>query len=156
MINYLNNKPLDEYVPQTGFLSLMMTGDGASLGTKFGITFMGKWVWTLKDYIDMSFMNLFNPKYLFKDYETKGTAEPLDNFTLFDDDDATEKEKQLLIAQYKERTSKMDPKEAGELLSTPEEDTEYLLKWQILTRMHWEQDWRNEVVQHFKPPYKLE
>ena len=39
----------------------------------------------MKDYIDMSFMNLFNPRYLFKDYETKGTQEPLANFALFDD-----------------------------------------------------------------------
>lgn len=80
LINYIYNKPLDEYVPQTGFLSLMMTGDGMCIGAKHGITFFGKWVWELKDYIDMSFMNLFNPKYLFKDYETKGIAEPIDNF----------------------------------------------------------------------------
>ena len=75
----------------------MMTGNGNAIGSKFGISIVGKWVWHLKDFIDMSFMNLFNPKYLFKDYETKGTAEPLDNFTLFDDaDDKDKKNKQLM------------------------------------------------------------
>lgn len=47
-----------------------MTGDGKAIGTKFGIAFSGKWVWNMKDYIDRSFMKLFDPKYLFKDYET--------------------------------------------------------------------------------------
>ena len=56
-------------MPQIGFLSLMMTGDGNCLGSKFGICFVGKWVWHLKDFIDMSFMDLFNPAYLFNDYE---------------------------------------------------------------------------------------
>ena len=44
----------------------MMLGDGTAIGSKYGITFCGKWVWHLKDYIDMSFMDLFNAKYLFK------------------------------------------------------------------------------------------
>lgn len=47
-----------------------MTGDGSALGSKHGITFVGKWVWGLKDYIDTGFMKLFDPHYLFKDYET--------------------------------------------------------------------------------------
>lgn len=155
LINYVSNRPLQEYVPQTGFLSLMMTGDGASIGAKFGICFMGKWVWGLKDFIDMSFMNLFNPKYLFKDYETKGTAEPIDNFQLFDDEANEEKEKQARIAGYKELTSKMDPAEAGKILSCDQDDNDYELKWQILTRMHWEEEWRNQVIVHFNPPYKV-
>ena len=69
LINYINEKPLEKYVPQSGFLSLLMTGDGSCIGSKFGISFVGKWVWGMKDFIDMSFMNLFNPKYLYKDYE---------------------------------------------------------------------------------------
>lgn len=77
LVNYVSGKPLQEYVPQTGFLALMMTGDEKAIGAKFGISFVGKWVWRLKDWIDFSFMDLFNPKYLFKDYETQGTKEPL-------------------------------------------------------------------------------
>ena len=45
-----------------------MTGDGKGIGTKFGIAFAGKWVWKMKDHIDRSFMKLFDPNYLFKDY----------------------------------------------------------------------------------------
>jgi len=63
----------------------MMTGDGKALGAKFGITFAGKWVWHMKDFIDRGFMNLFDPKHLFKDYDTQGTHEPLENNELFDD-----------------------------------------------------------------------
>ena len=70
VVKYIEKQPLKEYVPQSGFLSLMMTADGNCIGSKHGIGFVGKWVWGLKDYIDMGFMNLFNPKYLFKDYET--------------------------------------------------------------------------------------
>jgi hypothetical protein len=57
----------------------MMTGDGKCIGSKFGISFIGKWVWEMKDFIDMSFMNLFNPKYLFKDYATQGTLKQMED-----------------------------------------------------------------------------
>ena len=57
-----------KYVPQKEFLSLLMTGDGEAIGTKFGITFRGVWVWRMKDYIDKSFMNLFDANLLFEDY----------------------------------------------------------------------------------------
>ena len=84
----MNSKPLDEYVPQRSFLALLMTGDGKALGTKFGITFAGKWVWRMKDNIDRGFMTLFDPNYLFKDYPTKGSSEPLEKNELFDDEKA--------------------------------------------------------------------
>jgi len=45
----ITKKPLTPYVPQRGFLSLMMTGDEKAIGSKFGITFTGRWVWRLKD-----------------------------------------------------------------------------------------------------------
>ena len=61
VMNYLDGKPLKEYVPQTGFMSLLAVGDGTSIGSKYGITFVGKWVWEMKDYIDVSFMDLFTP-----------------------------------------------------------------------------------------------
>lgn len=50
-----------------------MTGDEKAIGSKFGIAFTGKWVWKMKDRIDTSFMKLFDPQYLFKDYEKLGT-----------------------------------------------------------------------------------
>ena len=61
VMNYLDGKPLEEYVPQTGFLALLAVGDGTSIGSKYGISFVGKWVWEMKNYIDLSFMNLFTP-----------------------------------------------------------------------------------------------
>ena len=63
----------------------MMTGDGSSIGSKFGISFVGKWVWKMKDMIDMSFMDLFNPNYLFEDYKNKGTSIPVEGESLFED-----------------------------------------------------------------------
>lgn len=64
---------LKQYVPQTGFLSLLMTGDSEAIGQRWGISFNGPWVWYMKDYIDRSFMKIFDPHYLFRDYENKGT-----------------------------------------------------------------------------------
>jgi len=153
IVNFIEEKPLEEYVPQTGFLSLMMTGDGNSIGSKFGIAFVGKWVWELKDYIDMSFMDLFNPKYLFKDYETKGTAEPIENYALFDDE---AEDKKKMIAELKAKADAMDGAEAAKILGCEEEEVEFHMRWQILTRMHWEEDFRSDVIAHFKPPYYTE
>ena len=39
---------------------MITLGEDISFGTKFGISFKGKWVWNLKKYIDVSFMNLFH------------------------------------------------------------------------------------------------
>jgi len=47
-----------------------MTGDESCIGTKWGLAFTGKWVWGMKDFIDQSFMDLFSPYYLYKDYDT--------------------------------------------------------------------------------------
>jgi len=41
----------------------------------------------MKDYIDRAFMKLFDPNYLFEDFINQGTAKPLENNELFDDDD---------------------------------------------------------------------
>ena len=54
-------------MPQSGFLSLLMTADGKAIGQKFGIAFTGRWVWQMKDYIDVGFMKLFDARYLFRD-----------------------------------------------------------------------------------------
>ena len=67
IMSFLKNESMTKYVPQRQFLSLMMLGNGKCIGTKFGMTMVGKWVWGMKDYIDLSFMHLFDPKYLFQD-----------------------------------------------------------------------------------------
>lgn len=62
-----------------------MTGDGKAMGTKFGVSFSGRWVWEMKDWIDVGFMHLFQPEFLFKDYENQGTKYPLyENKELFE------------------------------------------------------------------------
>lgn len=125
VVNFIEEKPLLEYVPQTGFLALMMTGDERAVGFKFGITFYGKWVWKMKDFIDVSFMVLFDPSNLFKDYETKKFAEPIDNFQLFDE---STKESKEIIEDCKKKVAEMDPKMAGELLACDPEEEEFHLR----------------------------
>jgi len=74
---FIKGTSMTEYKPQGEFLALFCTGDGKAIGTKFGIAFTGKWVWKMKDYIDVSFMNLFHRDYLFNDFEHKGYTEPI-------------------------------------------------------------------------------
>ena len=73
IVHYLKGEEMQPYVPQRSFLSLLMTGDQKAIGTKFGMSWSGKWVWKMKDYIDVSFVNLFKPQYLYRDYVTQGT-----------------------------------------------------------------------------------
>jgi hypothetical protein len=56
---------------------MLMTSDDYCIGLIFGISFIGKWVLAMKDYVDKNFMKLCAPTYLFKDYATKGCAEPI-------------------------------------------------------------------------------
>lgn len=42
---------------QTDFLSLLSMGDKKAVGCRNSITFKGRWVWKLKNYIDQKFMN---------------------------------------------------------------------------------------------------
>jgi hypothetical protein len=87
----ITKKPLTPYEPQRSFLSLMMTGDEKAIGSKFGITFTGRWVWRLKDWIDRGFMKLFDPNNLFNNYEKNGCSEPLGNDELFEEKKKEEK-----------------------------------------------------------------
>lgn len=54
----LNNQPLVEYEPQSGFMSLLATGDGRAIGQYLGVSLHAGWVWKLKDYIDRRFMRM--------------------------------------------------------------------------------------------------
>jgi NADH dehydrogenase FAD-containing subunit len=107
---FLTGGDLIPYKPQTEFLALMMTGDGKAVGTKFGIAFAGKWVWKMKDYIDVSFMNLFNKHYLFEDFETKGYADPVKDNHLFESENA---EKETVKDEIRTRVNAMGAEEAG-------------------------------------------
>jgi len=55
----LAGKPLRTYRPQRDFLTLLNAGGGIALGAKWGRSFQGRWVMTLKDRIDRRFMRRF-------------------------------------------------------------------------------------------------
>ncbi|MFK7819351.1 MAG: selenide, water dikinase SelD [Planctomycetaceae bacterium] len=55
---FLNNKPLQNYEPQTDFMSLLATGDGRAIGQYKGRAAIGKWVWKIKNHIDRKFMRM--------------------------------------------------------------------------------------------------
>ncbi|MHC4948209.1 MAG: FAD-dependent oxidoreductase [Planctomycetota bacterium] len=55
----LAGRPLASYRPQRDFLTLLNLGDGTALGAKWGRSFAGRWVMTLKDRIDRRFMRRF-------------------------------------------------------------------------------------------------
>lgn len=56
---WLTGRPMRCYKPQSDFLMLLNLGDGRALGTKWGRSFAGRWVMTLKDRIDRRFMKRF-------------------------------------------------------------------------------------------------
>jgi hypothetical protein len=129
-----------------------MTGDGRALGSKFGISFYGKWVWLMKDFIDVSFMQLFAPQKLFVDYENRGTEEPIENFQLFDE--STEATK-TIIEECKKKVAEMDVKTAGEIFGCDADEEDFHLRFQILTRMNTDEEFREGVIANFNPPYAL-
>jgi selenide,water dikinase len=47
------------YRPQRDFLKLISTGDRTAIGTKWGLSLQGPWVWRWKDAIDRRFMDRF-------------------------------------------------------------------------------------------------
>jgi len=148
IVNYIADKPLVPYVPKSGFLITFMTGDGKAIGEKFGICFIGKWVWELLVYFHKSYKDLFDPKNLFNDYENKGTSEPHKNFKLFEEDDNKRE-----LMEMKQQAEEMDSRTAAGILSCDEEESDYHLRWQILIRMHFDKKFRDAVVQNYKPPY---
>lgn len=57
----LDGKPLRKYQPQRSFMSLINMGDGRAVGEWKGRTFVGRWVYMLKNRIDSKFMEKFEP-----------------------------------------------------------------------------------------------
>jgi hypothetical protein len=147
IVNYLKGEDLNEYAPQTEFLALLMTGDRKAVGTKFGMTFDGKWVWNMKNYIDLSFMNLFNPHFLFRDYDTKGCEEPQENNDLFEEDQKSVNEEK---AKLKAETDEMSVEDGIKLMKAHEEHEEFLEQFMVLERMKKDEEFRNGVVEGCK------
>ena len=55
----LAGRPLRRYRPQRDFLTLLNVGGGLAMGAKWGLSFQGRWVMTLKDRIDRRFVRGF-------------------------------------------------------------------------------------------------
>lgn len=81
-----------------------------AIGNKFGISFTGKWVWHMKDYIDKVFMRLYDPNYLFLDYKNEGCSQPTEKNDIFDDETFRLEYK---IVHIRKQVSNITPLEAG-------------------------------------------
>jgi selenide, water dikinase len=140
--HFLKGEKLEKYEPQSEFLALLMTGDKKAVGTKFGFAFDGKWVWNLKDYIDVGFMKLFDPHYLFKDYAKKGFQEPMENNELFDEE---KKSSDAEKDKAKKEAEALTPEEAAKLLKADEDNEEFLVQFMALERMKKDKKFREGV-----------
>jgi len=54
--NQLAGEPLVSYHPQRGFMKILNTGDGKALLEYKGLSFHGRWCWSLKAWIDKRFI----------------------------------------------------------------------------------------------------
>ena len=59
ILRKLVNQPLEDYVPQTGFLKLMNFGNDQAVAEYKGRSIAGRWAWKLKDRIDVKFMRMY-------------------------------------------------------------------------------------------------
>lgn len=135
LTGYLAGKSQDaltQYNPQSDFLKLLMAGDGTALGFRFGLPLFGKWVWLLKDNIDVMFMDLFQAKNLPVLNESK-TGDKLDTSQY----DAAEDNKPRLV-----------PKEAADLLLRTDDDADFQAAWSVLRNMMKDEEYKNNVLAH--------
>ena len=135
LTGYLAGKSQDaltKYNPQSDFLKLLMAGDGTALGFRFGLPLFGKWVWLLKDNIDVMFMDLFQAKNLPVLDESK-VGDNLDTSQY----DAAEDIK-----------PRLDPKEAAGLLLRTDDDVDFQAAWSVLRNMMKDEEYKNNVLAH--------
>mmetsp|Transcript_3964 Transcript_3964/g.8879 ORF Transcript_3964/g.8879 Transcript_3964/m.8879 type:complete len:283 (+) Transcript_3964:207-1055(+) len=135
----LSGKKLTSFEPQSDFLKLLMCGDGKALGFRFGIPLFGKWVWELKDHIDVTFMNLFDVNLLPKleiggerGSETETGGKKSYDTKQYDAYEAGEKRPSASSA-------------AADLLRT-DDDVDYLHNWNIIKEMVQDGDYRRDVL----------
>jgi len=139
LLSYIKNHESDliPYIPQTDYLKLIGLGNGYAVGSKFGITFYGKWVWNLKDHIDRSFMNLFSPEYLFG-------AKPISI------ESQNEFEKVKTKSDRKDQVPIADDiikRDIKNLHQT--NDEEYMSKLQIIKKMTDNEIYRQKIVENY-------
>lgn len=141
--HYLLGEDLEPYEPQPEFLALLMTGDYKAVGTRFGFTFDGRWVWNMKDFIDVNFMKLFDPYFLFNDYDNKGFSEPVENNELFDEDQKSNNEEK---EKAREVVETMSIDEAIKLMKSDEDHEGFMEQFMILERMKKDEEFRDGVI----------
>jgi len=146
-------KELVPYHPQDDFLKLLMCGDGTalgeffcwiftvcshhisngfdqhlSLGFRFGLPLYGKWVWRLKDHIDVMFMDLFDVNKLPKVDGKKG---------------------QFDTSQYDasmKRPAPLNAEDAAKLLLRTDDGVDFQRAWDVLRDMMADEKYRNNVL----------
>lgn len=58
--NYLSNQPLQKHIPQRDFLGIISTGDKYAVASKgWWFALEGRFLWTVKDYIDRTWMDKY-------------------------------------------------------------------------------------------------
>ena len=124
---------LTEYEPQDDFLKLFSCGDGKALGLRFGLVFYGKWVFDLKNRIDLNFMQLFDPEKLpDRSRISRGNY------------DTSQYDAQDDIADL----PLLSPREAAKLLQRTDDDVDYRVAWKILRNMAQDADYLQTVLEH--------
>ena len=121
-------KDLVPYNPQDDFLKLLMCGDGTALGFRFGLPLYGKWVWQLKDHIDVMFMDLFDVTKLPK---------------------LNEKKDEYDTSQYDASVNRPTPlsaDEAAKLLLRTDDDVDFQRAWDVLRDMMSDEEYKNDVL----------
>ena len=132
------NAELTQYNPQDDFLKLLMCGDGTALGFRFGIPLQGKWVWKLKDHIDVMFMDLFRAEHL-----------PVIKDNAQDDKEGGEYD----TSQYdslKQRPTPMSPDDAAIYLRRSDDDVDFQKAWNVLRDMMDDDEYKNEVLRQLE------
>ena len=103
----------------------------------------------MKDFIDRSFMKIFDPNYLFKDYQTEGTKEPLENNELFEEET---KEDKLGQANARLFAATVEPDSAARMIKEEEELSQggFMERWMIIDRMGKDQAFCESVLGEFR------
>jgi selenide,water dikinase len=132
---------LQKYVPQDDFLKLLNCGHKYAFGFRFGIPMYGKWVWHLKDYIDRSFMELFDVSKLSPASTVVSTGSvETSQYDAFDDDES-------LIPS---------PESAAKLLQRTDDNVDFLQARLVLRTMGRDDSYKQAVLEKFAVSKELE
>ena len=112
-------------------IQLVGCGDRTALGIRWGLPFYGKWVWDLKNKIDVMFMDLFRPSLL-----------PDLSSSLGDEG----------LAQYDSVVDLPEPPESEEVAvkKLGEKTGDYALCWAILRRMMRDEEYKERVCSLYR------